>query len=272
MKTKYPKRLSSLLLAIVIGALFACAPVIAADMPSEPDARLKEARALVEQGKQEEALQQFVWCYDHGTEANAKFARTRDTRVTVAMASLGEKYPPALAALAERRDALAKIVKNAPKKADEVLVRQLAYLDLALGDDAVIIETLALFPPGKAGHKTYGSVVQERLVETKHYREAVSIEEVGDVVGMLEKMADQAAAMRQSGRLDGKGEAKLKGIVLKAVPGVEMYAGSGDLKHANRIAELLVSICDAPEVRQKLAERFRRAGTEELAAKYDPQK
>lgn len=268
----YSKKLASLFTALALGVLLASSSVFAAEPQIDPDARLKEARALVEQGKQEEALQQFIWCYDHGVEVNSKFARTRDTRVTLFMVSLGKKYPPARVALVERRNALAGKVKTAPKDASEDVLRQLGYLDLAISDDAAILETLALFSAGKPNYKAYGLVMEDRLIEKKYYKEVVAIGDVNEAIEILEKTVRNVDKMRQSGKLDEKGEAKLKANAIKAASGVEMYAGVGDLKHAKQVADLLLGISDASEVRQAIAERLRRAGAEELAAKYESQK
>jgi len=266
--------------AFRIPSLFlACTSLFAADQapqsptPTDPDTCYKEAKALAEQGKQEEAFQKYLWAYDHGVEVNPKFARTRDTRVLPLLAGLGKKYPPAKAALVERRDALLKEVKAAPDSADTARAQQLGYLDLNSGvDSLLILETMAKLMPGTAVYKAYVSVVQERLVETKNYREAASGENVNDVIAMFEKTVRNVEKMRRDGKLDDKGEEKLKNNAIKAVPGVEMYAGSGDLKHAKQIADLLLQLSDTPEVRKALVEHLRRAKAEDLAAKYEKKK
>lgn len=264
---KHPGRLFS---AIVLSALLACASLFAADPQSDPEARLKEARALVEQGKQAEALEHFIWCYDHGVEVIPKFARTRDTRVTLFMFSLGKKYPPARAALVERRDALAQKVKDAPKAASEAVLTQLAYLDRVVGDDAAIMETLALFPKGKTSYKTYGAVLQEKLIEKQHYKEALAADINSDAE--LEKLVGQIEGARRKGAITPEAEAKLEKGLLKGLPCIEMYAGAGDLARARWAAELVLSISDTPEMRKQLTERLRRAGAAELAAKYEAPK
>jgi hypothetical protein len=269
MKT-YSGRLSSLFSLLVLGVLLTASSLFAADPQPDPEARLKEARVFVEQGNQEEALQAFIWCYDHGAEVNPKFARTRDTRVTLFMFSLGKKYPPARAALVERRDALAQKVKAAPKDASEAVLTQLGYLDRVVGDDSTIMETLALFPKGKTSYKAYGSVVLEKLIEKQHYKEALAADINSDVE--LEKLVGQIEGLRRKGAMTPEAEAKLEKGLLKGLPCIEMYAGAGDLARARWAAELVVSMADTPEMRKQLAERLRRAGAAELAAKYEAPK
>lgn len=267
-------KITSLLLAFVFSVSIASTPLFGADpqTPTDPDICYKEAKALADQGKHEEALQKYLWCYDHGVEVNPKFARTRDTRVTVYMVSLGKKYPAAREALIERRAAAVGKIKAEPEKADKALLQQLAYLDLAVGDDAAILETLKLFAVGKGSYRAYGSVMQERLVEGKHYREAAAAEDVGEVIEMLEKTVRNVEKMREAGKFDEKAAEKLKGNAVKAAPGVEMYAGIGDTKHAKQLADLLLELSDNPEVRGKIVERLRRAGAEDLAKKYEKKK
>lgn len=265
----YSRTFSSLFSALVVGALLSTASVFAAETQADLDAKMKEAKTFYDQGKSEEAFQNYIWCYDHGVEIDPKFVRNRDTRVTIYLVSIGKKFPPARAALVERRDALATKVKDAPKKADEPMLRQLAYLDLALGDDAAMLEMLALFPAGKTSYKAYGSVVQERLVEKKHYKEAVAADDFDEMSAGLEKMVRDLDKLRRAGAIDEKRAAKLKTGAIKASPSVEMYAGVGDLKRAKQITILLVNMSDDPEVRQKLVERLRRGGAEELAASLE---
>jgi len=265
----YSRTFSSLFTVLVVGALLTTASVFAADTQADLDAHMKDGKAAYDQKKQEEAFQHYIWCYDNGVAIDSGFAKNRDTRVLTFIVSIGKKYPPAKAAIVERREALVAKVKADPKKADEGDVRQLGYLDLAVSDDATILATLAVFPEGKTNNKAYGSVIQARLIETKHYKEAVSVDDFDENAANLEKMARNADKMRREGKIDETGVAKLKASALKAAPRVEMYAGMGDLKRAKQIVVYVVNISPDPEVVHKVAEYLRRGGAIEMADKLE---
>ncbi|MFT3783299.1 MAG: hypothetical protein QM790_14915 [Nibricoccus sp.] len=226
----------------------------------------------MEQGKHDEALQKFVWCYDHGVEVNPKFARTRDTRVTMYLVSLGKKLPAARVALVERRDALTTKVKADVAKADKPMLQQLAYLDLAVSDDSAILENLKALASNKTANSAYAEPLIERLVEGKHYGEVVAADNFEEGVATLEKALRNVEKMRRAGANDEKAQAKIKASALKSVILIEAYAGAGEVKRAKQLGDLLIEICDDAEVRTKLAERLRRAGADPLAAKYAPKK
>lgn len=80
-----------------------------------PEARRRFAEALANLGRSAEALEEYLWCMDHGGE-NSILSRNRDVtdEAIYRIARLGDTYPPAREALRERRDRLGeKIVQDA---------------------------------------------------------------------------------------------------------------------------------------------------------------
>ena len=72
---------------------------------SGPMARQQIAKALASKGQYGEALTEYLWCFDHGAEHNASYTGVRVSFLLSEIAELGKKYPPALKALEDRRDA-----------------------------------------------------------------------------------------------------------------------------------------------------------------------
>lgn len=68
------------------------------------EARYKHAQELAKTGNHEEALKEFLWCYDEGMPLIASYGGVRYSFLLQMIAKLGETYPPALAAMRERRD------------------------------------------------------------------------------------------------------------------------------------------------------------------------
>ena len=72
---------------------------------NDPSMRQQHAQALAETGKYEEALAEYLWCFDHGNEAtNGAYTGVRLSFLLGAIARLGKQYPPAIQALEARRD------------------------------------------------------------------------------------------------------------------------------------------------------------------------
>jgi thiol-disulfide isomerase/thioredoxin len=75
-----------------------------------PMARQEFAGRLARAEKHEEALENFLWCYDHGLEHDPSYVGVRSSFLLGEIATLGESYPPALDALRTRRDAGERIL------------------------------------------------------------------------------------------------------------------------------------------------------------------
>jgi hypothetical protein len=71
-----------------------------------PEHRMSQAQKLARAGKNQEALEEYVWCFDHGLEYDPDWYCIRGSFLLGDIRKLGDSYPPALAALEERRAAL----------------------------------------------------------------------------------------------------------------------------------------------------------------------
>jgi thiol-disulfide isomerase/thioredoxin len=70
-----------------------------------PMARQSLGDALTARGKYAEALDEYLWCFDHGLEKEPSYVGVRISFLVSRIAELGSKYPPATQALEVRRDA-----------------------------------------------------------------------------------------------------------------------------------------------------------------------
>src|SRR5262249_48532222 len=68
-------------------------------------ARYSCAKTLAQNSKYQDALEQYLWCYDEGMIKEASFAGVRVSFLTRDLGQLAAKYPPAREALTVRRDA-----------------------------------------------------------------------------------------------------------------------------------------------------------------------
>jgi len=67
------------------------------------------------------ALSEFVWCFDVGAQAEPAFGAVRRSFLLRHMASLGNVYPPAIAALRERRDHIRNLLDKSEATVDEAI-------------------------------------------------------------------------------------------------------------------------------------------------------
>jgi len=68
-------------------------------------ARHKLAKTLAREGKQAEALKEYLWLFDDGMKREPAFVGVRVSFLLSSIVELGQQYPPAMKALHERRDA-----------------------------------------------------------------------------------------------------------------------------------------------------------------------
>ncbi|MFN0242163.1 MAG: thioredoxin family protein [Planctomycetota bacterium] len=81
---------------------------------NDPMARKRYASALARATKYDEALAEYLWCFDQGAQASPSFTGVRLSFLLGDIVRLGDLHPPALQALRDRRDAAeARIVAGA---------------------------------------------------------------------------------------------------------------------------------------------------------------
>lgn len=78
----------------------------------DPSARMRVGDALAEKGNHAGALDEYLWCFDHGNENSVGFYGVRLSFLLGKISRLGKQYPPALDALKARRDAAAQAVRD----------------------------------------------------------------------------------------------------------------------------------------------------------------
>ena len=72
---------------------------------NDPMLRMRLGDALAEKGQVEEALAEYLWCFDHGLEHGKGFHGVRLSFLLSRITRLGSRNPAALAELRDRRDA-----------------------------------------------------------------------------------------------------------------------------------------------------------------------
>lgn len=139
---------------------------------NDPAARMKYGDALLDQGQHKEALEQYLWCFDHGLETPA-FAAERSSSGLDAIVRLGRLYPAAIDALMQRsQDAGVKLASGNGSDQDlsdfALINRRLARSDRMLElYDEVKAKGDALAPL----RKRLAPFVTEALIEAQRYED-----------------------------------------------------------------------------------------------------
>ncbi|MFO0974056.1 MAG: thioredoxin family protein [Phycisphaerae bacterium] len=154
---------------------------------NNPLARLQFARLLVQRSKFDDALREYLWCFDHGAEyGDADFPQVRLWVVLSDLARLAQYHKPAHDALRQRRAAAQAQLLQAGRPASSQpaasapappCVADFVFLNVALGEPQ---RTLAAFDQlraqaGAPGHviETLRSYALDQLLDARRYDDCV---------------------------------------------------------------------------------------------------
>lgn len=149
----------------------------------DPSARHDYAKALAAAGRNEEALAEYLWCFDHGDDDPAfGYATVRLSILLSDVGRLGRIHPPAIRALEDRRDrAEAAVLSGKGSERDAAdaaaLNRQLGSPERCLAMYEKLAKENRLEPPVL---RALLPEVAEPLVAARRYAELVGL--AGDVV------------------------------------------------------------------------------------------
>lgn len=168
---------------------------VAAD-PGNPKFVKKLASALARAGENKEALELMLWCFDHGEDPpHQSFSGVRVSFLLGDLQELAKTYPPARAAMVERRDSAKKIVLS--QRPTSTATRNLVRLNATLGDASMNLAvyeqlvtnsdkaSVAEKPPLLKSRAQLFQEVVPVLLEAKRYDEVVA--EFGDPVDWLKR-------------------------------------------------------------------------------------
>ena len=232
----------------------------------EVQARYQRAKELARSGDNEGALSEFLWCYDEGMVRVASFAGVRNSFLLRPLAELARKYPPALAALHERRDALEQRVMASATDWDAAV--DYASLNRTLGEQDRNLSLLEKLPSGDPRRKTvltFGGVL-DQLVAARRYDEIVMVRGYDEMATSLDRItmtmpfpAGTPASLVETTRVLSHDRA-----IASAATDIEVLAGAGQLDRARELAGILFAYDSSPETRRIVQEHLRRAGHPEL--------
>jgi hypothetical protein len=233
--------------------------------------RMSYGDALAQKGRNEEALAEYLWCFDHGLEHSPAFTGVRVSFLLSKIAQLGRSEPSALDELRKRRDVALKSLEEG--KGDFSAAMDFAMLNQHLGEAG---KTLAVYDRLKGAKSAASRVlaylrtqVRDQLLEAKRYKEFL---EGADGVALIRQMiADHQSPLR---RIFIKSEDlrafERRQILAEGAKYYEAMIGTGDKAGASEMAKQLIAF-NRDDAYPALIAAARRAGdvgtAEELTAK-----
>jgi thiol-disulfide isomerase/thioredoxin len=242
---------------------------LAGEGTNDPVARMEYARALLQKGMRKEALDEYLWCFDHGVEHEPGFVGVRLSFLLGDIVDLGHVYAPALDALRQRRDAAEKAVLAATTDLD--VVSTFSAINRDLGEEA---RTLAAYDGlGKAdarGTRTRQILfdhVIDALLSAKRY------EDVATGAGDLSKRIDEQIREFEMMKRELAGSPNeneivpfLKGIQAgKGAKYYEVMIGVGQLEQGAAAANQLIAFEGTGTTYAALIKSAARAGKPDIA-------
>ena len=250
---------------------------------TDPMKRMDYADALAGEGRNEEALKEYLWCFDHGDEHSRSFSGVRAFSLVRRIAGMTQPYAPAIKALEQRRDAARKKVLSAPPKptlkSDGLFgwlkgarqdrmeffraAQELSSLNRELGQNE---DTLATYDHLKKKGDGYAYLRQamfhsvlDLLLEARRYDDIV--EGVGDIQKWID---EQESSFRRTKVMLSKypdaAKYSKRHTIREGGKRYEAFLGVGKRKVALGAAKRLIKFSPASETYVTLIEHAVRAG------------
>lgn len=252
--------------------------------PEDLSLHMRYGDALREAGRVDEALEQYLRCWDAPLAEYPDFQATRGSFLLDRLFELGEDHPPALEALeARRKMAEVALLRGDAEVIDEESAANLIFgyrslsqkltndpsrsLDLfdrvvTRGERLAITRSLLLqeLTPALLLDRRYGTLLAARAPEELF---AEGVRGMGDHLSELDQGAIQGA-LRQHAL-----EIIRAFVVRKGLDSFEILLGAGELERALVLAEQVVAFENSEETWQGLAARARRVGDDTTALELE---
>jgi hypothetical protein len=228
--------------------------VAAAPVTISPADALKEtvsrARELITDGKLAEALEEYVSCYRELQAVRPASGECQN--LMTGIQSLGRRYPPAMTALVELRDAAVAQRQGQPDRRE--LVSEIALLNERLGEGHRTIALYDSLPPGDLSRQGLAMTARASFIKARRYSDAL----LGRSAGMMLTFLETGA--RQIEQRDSVQQASIrKSLIAETLTNIEVLTGAGNFDDARMLTEKLFAFDSSEPTRAQLKEHLERA-------------
>jgi hypothetical protein len=223
-----------------------------APIDTEDAVKIAMARAtqLIAEGKQQEALDEYVKCY---RELQAiRPGSPECQRLMSAIRYLGRSYPAALSALAGLRDSAMAQLQTQPGQ--NGLTSEIALLNERLGEGSRTVALYDSLPADDPGRQSLAMIANRSFIEARRYADALIGKRFGQMLNQI------GAGSRQIESQDASRQAAIREtIVNDTLTNIEILTGAGKLDDARLLTEKLLAFDSSEATRAKLKQHVDRA-------------
>jgi hypothetical protein len=229
--------------------------------PNEHDrvqARYRLGDELARSGRPDEALTEYLWCFDEGMIRVPSFSGVRVSFLLGSLKRLARNFPPARAALLERRDR----ARAAFQAGDASATSDLAALNDTLDANAENLELFNSLPSSDPRRTVFAQRLFEELLAARRYSDLAA-----DLVGA--KMQRQWSNMKQLAERSGQKptiqvEAERKFLRDWLAARIEILGGAGHAEDARAWTKTALEFENSDAMKSLLRQHLTRAGHPEL--------
>ncbi len=221
---------------------------------------MDEAEAAAQAGRYAEALEGFLWCFDHGEKVRPAFGGVHDSFLIADILSLAEVYPPALEALVSRRDERAHRLSAGTASLYDAF--DFVAINRYLGQQELTLRIFGTLQPGTKHWEILGWGIREFLLEQRRYADLLRIfHPETELAEQLRSMDVPACDSDRHSKADLKDK-----LVRTCAPLVEALAGLGEHERARQLADGILRVIRTESVVTMLVSHAERAGDAVLAS------
>jgi hypothetical protein len=230
--------------------------------------RYRKAQELARSGNWEAALPELLWCYDEGMVRVESFTGVRSSFLLSEIAKLAANYPPAMAALRERRDKAEQRMLSNP--ADRNSGADVAALNKTLGEDGRNLELFDKLPPGDPRRQGMLVRVYDQLIDTQRYADAAAARTYDQMSSRFDSYATERPIPATIANPELIRQANRRLAVTTAAKDIEVLAGAGKMEQARALAGRVLAYDSSDDTKAQIQERAARAGHPELLSSRAP--
>ena len=233
--------------------------------PNDPMARMQHGQKLAQAGKNAEALEEFLWCFDHGDEARASFDPVRLSILLEQIKELGTHYLGAMKALESRRDARQSELLSGSTNQQAAI--ELVRLNDALEQKQKSLEVFDRLPAGSPLRAVISDLVIDDLVEARRYADILAGKDVkSDFAKKVELYTSMSVALDQKNPVrDFTDQGYRKYTVDSGAHLFEALAGVKRNEEARELAQQILKFDASASTRKTLTDAAARAGNDDVA-------
>ena len=235
---------------------------------NDPMARMQHGQKLAQSGKNAEALEEFLWCFDHGDEARPSFYCVRLGFLLEEIKELATRDPDARKALESRRDA--QELKLLSGSTNQLGVLELVRLNDALNQKQKIIEVFDRLPAGSPVRGVLADMIVDDLIEARRYADILAGKDAKSAfTKSVENFDYMAGLLDPKNPMREQTEQSYRNYTVHSGAGYfEALAGVKRNDEARELAQQILKFDASASTRKTLADAAVRAGNGDLAPSH----